>query len=112
MAGITSLPKSLRGFGSSFAQALFQHVDVEDIDAHGGEVALVAFLGFFVELDDMLLLVHLHDAEAVGLLDGHRHDGDGQARALGGGSRSSGDSPSCRCGRPKESPPCRPGFPG
>ena len=78
------MPKSLRGFlGPAFAQALLQDVHVEDIDAHGGQVALVPILGFFEELDDPLLLVHLHDAEAAGLLDGHGHDADGEVRALG-----------------------------
>ncbi len=60
----------------------FQRVGVEDVNAHRRQVAFVAIFRFFVELDDALLFIHLHDAEAVRLFQRHRHDADRQVGAL------------------------------
>ena len=64
------------GIGLVGLQEGLEHAPLEDVDAHGGLVAL-GMLGLFLELEDGAVLVGVHDAEAAGLLHGNRADGDG-----------------------------------
>ena len=48
----------------------------KDVDAHRGEVAL-GLGGLLLELIDLVVLVHVHDAEALGLVHGDLQHGDG-----------------------------------
>ena len=76
------MPKSLRGPSAAlFLQTLGQNAGVKDIDAHRCQIA-GGLLRFFMELNDLILGVRLHDAKPVRFLDRHRHDGDGQVSAL------------------------------
>ena len=51
----------------------------EHIDTHGGQVAL-GLLGLLLKFIDLVVLVHVHDAEAGGLLHGDLQNGDGAGR--------------------------------
>ena len=57
-------------------EVLPQLLPVEDVDAHGGQVALGLF-GLLLELVDHVVFVHVHDAEPGRLLHGDLHDRDG-----------------------------------
>ncbi|KMR64665.1 hypothetical protein EY01_15410, partial [Staphylococcus aureus] len=61
-------------------EVLPQLLPGEHIDAHAGQVAL-GLLGLFLELGDVVLTVHGHDAEAGGLCPGHLQHGDGAGGA-------------------------------
>ena len=52
----------------------------EHIDAHGGQVAL-GLLGFLLKFIDLVVLVHVHNAEAGSLLQSDLQHGDGAGRA-------------------------------
>ena len=67
------------GVGLVVDEVLPQLGPGEDIDAHGGQVAL-GVGGFLLELVDTVVLVHVHDAEAGGLLHGDLQHGDGAGR--------------------------------
>ena len=76
-------------------QQLPQHLRVEDVDTHAGEIPLLLVhggaqfiqrgrvAGLFHEARDLLGIVHLHDAEAAGLMALHRLGRDRHIRARG-----------------------------
>ena len=64
------------GIGLVLNEGLTQLLPGENIDAHGGQVAL-GLLGLLLELNNVVLAVHGHDAEAGSLIPGHLQHGDG-----------------------------------
>ncbi len=118
-----------------FHQRVHHHFRVEHVHAHRGahharvenRPDRVSVLRLLLEALDQVVLADLHHAEAAGFLGRHLDGGQRDVRlVLTGARRSSRDSSSCRCGRPRESgnapglPPSgsgcsgrpRPPFPG
>ncbi len=71
------LPKSLRPSPSHLSRAL----RAEHVDAQAGEVRL-GLARLLLPLSHRVAVVEREDAEAMGILDGHRLDGDGHVGAL------------------------------
>ena len=57
-------------------EIVFELIPTENVDAHGGQIALGLF-GLLLELVDAAVLPAVHDAEAGGLLHGYLQHGDG-----------------------------------
>ena len=80
-----------------------QLIPAEHINAHGRQVAL-GLLGLLLKLIDGAVLIGVEDAEPGSLLHGDLHHGDGAVCThLLVVRRASWSSPSCRCGRRRES---------
>ena len=62
-------------------EELAQNLPFEYVDTHGG-VGALRMLRFFLELVDGAVGIGVHDAEAAGLLNGHRAHGDGAVSIL------------------------------
>ena len=67
------------GIGLVVDEVLAQLLPGEHVDAHGGQGAL-GMLGLLLKLVDLVVLVHVHDAEAGGLLQSDLQHGDGAGR--------------------------------
>jgi hypothetical protein len=76
------LPKSLSELGSASSSIRYfaQLLPVEDVYAHGGQVAF-RVLGLFLKFGDIAVVSHVHYAEAGGLLHGYLQHGDGAGGA-------------------------------
>ena len=62
-------------------QELAQSGPGEDVDAHGSQGA-AGMCGLLLEVDDVVVVIGDHDAEAARLLHGDGHDRDGRRRAF------------------------------
>ena len=62
-------------------QILLEHIPVEDVDAHGGQIGL-GHRGLLLELGDAVGLVRHHQAEAGSFLPVHFHNGHRELCAL------------------------------
>jgi len=61
---------------AAFLERFLKIINIENIHAHGGEIAL-GFIRFLLPIDDALLLVDYADAKMAGFFPGHAHHGDG-----------------------------------
>ena len=55
-------------------QIFFEHIPIENVDSHGGQIGFRLF-GFFLELGDFVVFIGNHEAETGGFLPGDFHYG-------------------------------------